>query len=236
MHYGRLATNLVITGACVALIALEIAGPRDPTPARPPADTFTHIDVRVDDNGVHVPVHNAPAGEVEVTLTDARTKANAALTVTSSPHALRLHAGTQLVTMRDLTTYELRANAGAHAMRGTDWLKIVMPRLDAAREPANRVTVNIDTSGMSTPYRDARFEAPTTNAGPDGPGASIPWTTVGVGSATVVLHNHRTTALKCTVDGVQTAIPSGATRSVAVTFARGESFVDCGATKLDLEA
>ncbi len=236
MRYGRLAVNLLVAGACVSLVALEIAGPGNTTSARRPVDTFTHVDVRVDDRGVHVPVHEVAAGEVEVTLTDARTGSKSPLTVISDPHALVLRPGTELTTMRELTTYKLRANAGAHALPGTDSLTVVMPQLGATLEAPGRVTVNIDAAGMNTPYRDERFEAPIAAGSADATSASIPWTTVTPGAATVVLHNHRSTDITCAIaNGSSVLVPSGGARSVAVTFVRGDNLIDCGATKLDLE-
>src|SRR5436309_12871930 len=85
MRYGRVIVNLVIVGACAGLIALEIAGPGNPAPTGRPTDTFTHLDVKVDDRGVHIPVRNVAAGNVEITLTDARTHKANPLTVTSNP-------------------------------------------------------------------------------------------------------------------------------------------------------
>lgn len=232
MRYGRLVVNLVITGACVGLIALEIAGPSNGKTTRRPIDTFSHVDVRVDDHGVHVPVGNVAAGEVEVTLTDARTHTKSPLLVASEPPGLSLHPGTQLTTLRDLTTYQLTAKP----MTGSGSLTVVMPRLDATREPGNRVTVNVDTNGMNTPYRDTRLESPVAAGATDALNASVPWTTVVAGPGTVVIRNHQPSTLTCSVDGgAATAIPHGATRTIKATFAPGRNLVDCGTTKLELQ-
>jgi hypothetical protein len=237
MRYGRLLVNLAITGACLGLIALEIAGPGDSVTARRPVDTFTHVDVKVDDQGVHSPDQKIAAGQVEITLTDARTHTTGALTVTSDPNAFSLHPGTQLTTIRDLTTYRLIASVGAHAMPGTATLAIVMPTLAAPTESAHQVTVNVETSGVDLPHRDARFDAPVAPGANDATSAAVPWTTVASGPARVVIHNHQPGALTCKVNnGTSVTIASGASRSIRATFAPGENFVDCATTKVDLLA
>jgi hypothetical protein len=237
MRYGRVIVNLVIVGACACLIALEIAGPGNPAPTGRPTDTFTHLDVKVDDRGVHIPVRNVAAGNVEITLTDARTHKANPLTVTSNPRALSLAPGTQLATLRTLTTYQLSAYAAGKKMPGSGAIAVVMPQLGAPREPSDRVTITLDATGMNTPYRDARFDKPLFAGPTNATDAVFAWTAVGAGATRLVIRNHSHRAATCAVDdGAATALPSGASRTVQVALARGDNVVQCGATKLDLVA
>ncbi len=193
----------VVMGLAVAsFIALEIIGPAAPAPGAPPADTFTHVDMVVDDGGLHVQPRDVPAGEVEVTLVDNRTQKTEALTVKGVQAPFVFSAGTQLRTLRVLRRYDLVPYSGNVQQGAPSDMQIIVPQLASPREPLHTVTLDVRPGGISTPYREARFEQPLFAFGDITPPDTRPWTTVVAGSTALVVRNKTGHSISC-------AVPSG---------------------------
>ena len=195
---GR-AFDVVMVLALGAFVAVEIIGPAAPAPGASPADTFTHVEMVVDDGGLHVAPDSVAAGIVEFEVTDARTDRTRPLRVRSVPPPINLGAGTQRLLLRVLRSYALSAYEGDTQLPGGTFLSIIVPQLAAPREPVHTVTVDVEKGGISTPYRESRFEQPlipfTDNAPPD----SQPWTTVTAGPTKLVVRNKSGEAIRCSV-------------------------------------
>src|SRR4051812_12646000 len=218
-----------------AFVAIEIVGPVGPAPGASPSDTFTHVDMLVDDAGLHVAPASAAAGIVEFTVTDKRTDRSRELRVKSVPPALDLGAGTRRHSLRVLRSYALAAYEGDTQLPGATLVSITVPELAAPREPVHRVTLDVQKDGVSTPYRDSRFEQPlhpfTDNALPD----NRPWTAVAAGATQLVVRNESGDAIRCSVPGgdhvrvirrnhrstIRVALRAGGANFAALTCASG---------------
>jgi len=235
VRYGRVIANLGVTAACLLLIALEIMGPGTSGPGAHPVDTFSHLDVRVDDTGPHVSQPQVPAGQVEVTVVDARSNQRAPLSVRSQPAALDLHAGTQLTTIRVLQTSTLHAFAGDDPLNGAAVVTVVPPSLAPSREASNRVTLAVEKTGISARYRDARFEEPVDGRSVPAASDDTPWTRVAPGRVAIVIQNREGASLSCTYDdGSAMSIAPGKTRSAPATLTTGVHKLLCGSWRFDL--
>jgi hypothetical protein len=214
MRRGR-AFDVVMMLAVAAFVALQIVGPPAPAPAALPGDTFTHVDMVVDEGGLHVTPNEVPAGQVEVSLVDNRADTRAPLTVKGVQAPFVFDVGTQLRTLRNVRRYDLVAYAGNSQHGSSSFVQITVPRLPAPVRPdaAHVVTLDVRDDGIMTPYREARLEQPVKPfVTADPPPDSRRWTTVAPGDTKVVVRNRTSRPLVCSVSGGDHAAKVGGHR------------------------
>lgn len=216
-----IAVSALIVGA-IAVIAID---PGSPARASAPVDTFTHVDVSVDDSGLHVTPATVPAGVVDVTVADNRADKSVPFSIQSVPPVSTPYTvGNRMVELRVVQTYAVRAVVAGRTV-GNATLDITVPKLAAPREDAHVVTLDVTRNGVSTPRRESRYEQPvlpfTTNPPPSG----RPWTSGAAGVTKVVIRNRAGAPQTCTVDGTQKTIDvaRGGTGSVNVFLSSTET-------------
>jgi len=207
---ARIGLDVALAAAVVGLGAYAIKGPSSPGPAAQPRDTFTRVVVTLDRRGLHVQPAVVPAGQVEVSFADARPRPSDVTVLTTDPATSTFMTGSELVELRRLRTYTLRAfDPGARDPIATAPLRVVVPTLGAPREPANHVTVDVG-AGITAPRRDTRFDEPLVASEPSqSPASSVPWTEVAPGNVTVDIRNHAAVALSCASGSVAARVASG---------------------------
>jgi hypothetical protein len=214
------AFDLVAIGVVGAFVAIEIVGPATAPQPRRPVDTITHVDVTVDDSGLHIAPTTVPAGLVELTVADHRKDTRPAVQLSSVPKAVSMGPGTQLFTLRVLRNYELAATWGTRRMSAA--LTIVVPTLAPSTEVRpDRLSLTLHRHSIMASRRDVRLEQPV-EPGFEEPPASRPWTAVAAGPISVVIRNESGARQSCVLGG-DISVASGHTGTLKVTLPAGTS-------------
>ena len=214
---SRRAITALFVGLIAGLVALAIVGPTPSAPASTPADTFNHVDVNVSDAGFDVTPSTVPAGLVEVAMNDHRADTTHSIIVSSDLGTLV--PGSQVVSWRVLGSHLLTVRDISGAFVFDRMVKIAVPQLAAATEPANRISLDIRTDGITAPERDVRREQPYLPAfAASAPPNDRPWTAVASGRYQVALHNASGAEQQCSIDPVmrKQRVAAGASASVGV--------------------
>jgi hypothetical protein len=190
--------------ALAAFVVLQVVARVNQVSEARASDTFTHVDIVVDDDGVQVTPSEVPAGIVEVGVADKRAKGAGALTVRDEGEGVVFREGTNIHTLRVVRGYDLRAFSGRGEIEGVHGdMRVTVPALTAPREDANVVTVDVRAGGLSTPNRDARLEQPiAAESDAGGPAEHHPWTTIAPGEIDFVVRNETSGRVGCQIDGV----------------------------------
>jgi hypothetical protein len=171
----------------------------------------------VSDAGFDITPSTVPAGLVEVAMNDRRADRTHSIIVSSDLGTLV--PGSQVVSWRVLGAHLLTVHDISGAFVFDRMIKIVVPQLAAATEPASRISLDIRAGGIAAPERDVRREQPylpafANSAPPD----DRPWTAVAPGRYQVALHNASGSEQQCSIDSVirKQRVAAGATTSVGV--------------------
>ncbi len=194
--------DLVAVLCLAVIIVVQVAARErvENAPAAVARDTFTHVDIVVDDAGLHVTPDSVASGQVEITVVDKRPTPSAALAVRADGGSLDLDVGTQVRALRNVRRYQLRAFVGACRIGATGAvMRVVVPMLAAPREAPHVVTVDVHDAGVSMPYREARLDQPSLAGTDRAVAESQPWTSVAAGDTSIVVRNATGQDLSCTL-------------------------------------
>ncbi len=216
---ARRTIDAAIGLGMAGLVLLIAQDPSTPQPDPTPDETFTHVELIVDDSGVTAQPSRADAGQVEFTVVDRRTDKNEPLQIRSEPPAIETNGGSSLTALRTLGHYVLVAEVDDTKLRRTSTLDVRVPVLAAPEEAADRVTLDVRDDVIMATNRETRRGMPIASF--TSSFASIehqPWTAVVAGPAEIVVRN-RTSALQaCEIDDEKVDIEPGKRETLRVAF------------------
>ena len=209
---ARWAVDAVIVLFLAGLVLLIARNEAPTEPKARPAETFSHVDLVVDDRGVHATPKTVPAGHVEVTMTDQRSDKTHPVSVRSVPPPLGMTVGTKLIALRIAGRgYALTADVNGEPLPEGDSVSVVVPELAAPQEPAHQVTVEVAEDGITTPAREARRGQPLLLTTENEPPMAQPWTTVVPGKTEIVVRNRTGAEQQCSVGDESVSVDETAT-------------------------
>lgn len=218
---ARRTIDAAIALGLAGLVFLVARDPSTPQPDPTPAETFSHVEVTVDDAGVTASPERVDAGHIEFTVVDRRTNQDEKLLIRSEPPGIQTSGGSSLTELRALGHYVLVAEVDEKALQSSSAIDVAVPQLAAPNEPADRVTLDLRDDLLFSPKREARRDMPIPS-----PAASFkalehqPWTTVASGPTSIIVRNRTDQSQRCEVAGESVDVAAGERATLTASFDR----------------